>query len=188
MSNTLFDSLLTYDPQKIDLQHILTVCKRLPKDGHIDINIAEELSIVFLQCADDITDEIGRCAAYCGYCEADRRDVKSTAIDTRIQGDANNKAVAASVAVQLFGNDSAYKDSHRKQALAEAFLDWLRAKHRNLMAAHVLCKDILKIHYESLQKGGGRMSAHPHDIDNDRHGDNTESLTTSPSRVGAEKW
>lgn len=189
MNNALFSSLQTYDPRTVDLSYISETCRRIPKDGHIDINVAEELATIFLQCADYITDEICKASIYSSYCEADRREVKASAIDNRMQSDGTNKGVAATVAIQLFGNDAAYKDAHRKQGDGEAFLDWLRTKYKNLMAAHVLCKDILKIHFDSLSKGGHRQTANPHSIDDEKDKESTAELPQTNSGItGKEDW
>lgn len=180
-----------YDPLKIDTKYVDKTVAQIPKDGHIDINEAESLATVFLECADQITDEIARCSAYVGYCEAERREAKASAIDGRIAGTRGQK-VAGTIAAQVFGNDPEYKKSHKKMGLAEAFLDWLRTKYRNLMAAHVLCKDILKIHHSSREQGNWQ-SARPHDIDdepdsdNPSHEPNGNQDEKSPS-FGADEW
>ena len=181
--SSLFANIATFDPMTIDTQEINRVCNKIPKDGHIDINIAERLATTFLQCADHITDLIALSAAYAGNCEAERRDLKSQAIESKMSGTGGK---SATVAVQLFGNDVLYKEAHRKQALAEAFLEWLKTKYKNLMAAHVLCKDIIKIHHMSRERGDYK-SANPHGIDSEEKESITESDDRAPV-VGKESW
>lgn len=187
----LVSSLKEYDPLTVDTAFIEEASDKIPKNGHIDINDSESLATIFLEAADQITDEISRCSAYVGFAEAERRDCKSTAIDGRITGSTGQK-VAATIAAQLYGNDPDYKTAHERQALGEAFLDWLRTKYKNLMAAHVLCKDILKIHHAGREQGNWR-SVRPHDIDNEPDYDNTSgnTMTASQERAhqpGVDEW
>lgn len=187
----LISSLNDYDPMKVDTYFVEVACDKIPKDGQIDINEAEQLATVFLEAADKITDEISRCSAYVGLCEAERRDCKSSAIDGRITGTTGPK-VAATVAQQLYGNDADYRAAHERQALGDAFLDWLRTKFRNLMAAHVLCKDIMKIHHAGREQGNWR-SVRPHDIDDEPDYDNTSGndiskRDDSAPTPGADNW
>jgi hypothetical protein len=189
---SLFQTLSSYDPRTIDTKYVQEVSNQIPKNGHIEIDEAERLSIIFLECADRITDEIARCSAYVGYCEAARRETKATAIDDRMNGKEGVKPVAATIAAQLFGNDPVYKASHEKQALGEAFLAWLQTKYRNLMAAHVLCKDLLKI-YQSSKEQGNWKGAHPHDLEDSSESRHSESDRTTSSddkavSPGADAW
>lgn len=179
--DNLFDNLETFDPTKVDLTYIKSVSMKIPKDGHIDLAIAEQLATAFLHCADHITDLICKCSAYAGQCEANRRDVKATAIDERINGEAGTTKVAATVAIQLFGNNEDYKNAHKKQAMAEALLDWLRTKYKNLMAAHVLCKDIIKIYNDSRTKGN-QAGRDPMDLDEE------ENTPVPQEKPGAGNW
>lgn len=187
----LVNAVTQYDPMLVDTSFVEVAANKIPKDGHIGINEAEQLATIFLEAADKITDEIARCSAYVGFCEAERREAKSSAIDGRITGTTGPK-VAATIAAQLYGNDDDYKKAHERQALGEAFLDWLRSKCKNLMAAHVLCKDILKIHHAGREQGNWR-SARPHDIDDEPEYDNSgrEAITSSDDQArnyGADKW
>lgn len=179
----LFASVGTFDPLNVDLTYIKSVCSKIPKDGHIDLNVADELATTFLQCADDITDMICQCAAYCGKAEAGKHSAKADAIDARIN-DTSTK-VAATVAVQLYTNDPKFLEAKQKHDVAEAFLEWLRTKYKNLMAAHVLCKDIMKMHFDSQTKGSRRASSHPHDLEEE-----TEESAAGASRAkpGPESW
>lgn len=194
---SLFTTLSSYDPEKVDTKYIQAASNQIPQNGHIEFSEAESLSIIFLECADKITDEIARCSAYVGYCEAARRERKAIAIDERISGTDGNKAVAATIAGQLFGSDALYKAAHEKQTLGESFLTWLQTKYRNLMAAHVLCKDLLKI-YQSSREQGNWKGANPHSSfdeqesqkkDNDEEEDSV--CTTAKSSIsppGADRW
>lgn len=187
----LVSSVEEYDPVTVDTGFIEVACDKIPKDGQIDIYESEQLATVFLEAADKITDEIARCSAYVGFCEAERRDCKSAAIDGRITGTTGQK-VAATIAAQLYGNDDDYKKAHERQALGEAFLDWLRSKYKNLMAAHVLCKDILKIHQTNRDRGNWQ-NARPHDIDDEPDYDKSseQSITSADDNggsYGADNW
>jgi len=183
MSNQLFSSLSTFNPETEDTSYINSISAKIPKDGHIDLAIAEQLATNFLHGADYAADLVCKCSAYAGMCEAERREIKARAIDARINGNGVTK-VAASVAVQLFGDDAAYKAVHQKQAIAEAFLEWLRTKHKSLMAAHVLCKDIVKL-YETSRKQGNQAGRDPHDLDEDRVTSSDENCTKVS---GGETW
>ena len=194
---SLFTTLSSYDPQKVDTKYIQVASSQIPQNGHIELSEAESLSVIFLECADKITDEIARCSAYVGYCEAARRERKAIAIDERISGTDGNKAVAATIAAQLFGSDASYKAAHEKQVLGESFLQWLQTKYRNLMAAHVLCKDLLKI-YQTSRDQGNWKGANPHSSfdeqenqkkDNEEEEDNIYTTTKSSiSPPGADRW
>ena len=188
----LITTVSQYDPITVDTSYVEEASSKIPKGGHIDINEAEQLATVFLEAADKVTDEIARCSAFVGYCEAERRDKKATAIDDRIAGGNGTKGVAGTIAVQLFGNDPRYKAAHEKQAVGEAFLDWLRTKYKNLMAAHVLCKDIMKIHFAGREQGNWR-GANPHNIDEEGEYDLSSGggVTSSDEKgasFGAQDW
>lgn len=187
----LFLKLEDYSPLKIDTTYIEKTCRRIPTSGLSDLAEAEQLATVFLECADRVTDEIARCSAYVGYCEANRRDCKARAIDGRVTGQTGTK-VAATIAAQTFGSDPKYIESHEKQAIADAFLDWLRTKYRNLMAAHVLCKDVLKIHANTREQGSW-SSARPHDIDDEQDSETSETDSEKKredqtKQYGADEW
>lgn len=187
---SLFITLSNYDPQKVDTRYIQAASNQIPQNGHIEFSEAESLSIIFLECADKITDEIARCSAYVGYCEAARRERKAIAIDERITGTDGNKAVAATIAAQLFGSDSLYKAAHEKLVLGEAFLVWLQTKYRNLMAAHVLCKDLLKI-YQSGRDQGNWKAANPHNNGFDERNEEKRVEERDESDIsppGADRW
>ena len=191
---SLFQKIEDYSPLEVDIGFVEEICSKIPTHSLLDINEAERLATVFLECADRVTDEIARCSAYAGYCEANRRDCKAQAIDGRVTGKTGLK-VAATIAAQTFGSDPLYIEGHKKQALADAFLDWLRTKYKNLMAAHVLCKDVLKIHAMSRDQGNWK-SARPHDIDDEddelgRASNNSDSKSSSSDETkqyGACKW
>lgn len=183
----MFASLSSYDPETVDTSYIQEVSKQIPKNNSIDLYDADRLATIFLQCADQVTDEIARCSAYAGYCEAFRREKKADAIEQKITGVGGVK-VAGTIATQTFGNDSVYGVAHRKQVVAEAFLEWLKTKYRNLMAAHVLCKDIMKAHVVNKDQGGWK-SIHPHDLDSDDDDLKGESLTSNQDRnFGVDEW
>lgn len=187
----LFSTLNSYDPLILDTSYIEEASKYIPSNGQIDIHDAERLSIVFLEAADKITDEIARCSAYVGFCEAERRDAKAVAIDNRITGSTGTK-VAGTIAVQMFGNDVSYKEAHKRQSVGDAFLDWLRTKYKNLMAAHILCKDILKIHYSGREQGNWQ-TAHSFDSDDELDYDNSSKIdksdiTSKDKSPGADEW
>lgn len=195
----LFSNLETYDPLTIDTSPFDEVSKKIPKTGQIDLSSAEQLATIFLSCADTITDEIACCSAYLGYCEAACKEAKAKSIDDRVEGNGVKKVVGT-IAVQTYAEDVRFIEARKKFALAEALLEWLRTKYRNFMAAHVLCKDVLKVYADQKQKGGFARQSYPHDLESDENaqmtsesnvrdsdGEDFNGIKNIPS-PGADRW
>ena len=133
--------LKAFDPMNVNVTHIMETIGRIPKDGTIDINQAEQLATIFLRCADYCDGLLAQAIRYSGYKDAEKRSQKASAIERKI---ANN--VAQTTARETYSNDAEFVAASDANTDAQAFLSWITQKRDNLVKAHVLCKDLMKAH------------------------------------------
>jgi len=130
-----------FNPMDVDVTYIQQTIGMIPKSGMIDINQAEQLATVFLRCADYCSDMVAQATRFVGNKDAMKRAAKGTAIETKIAG-----GTPATTSRETYGNDPNYIKATEKLVEGQAFLNWITQKHDNLLKAHVLCKDLMKVH------------------------------------------
>lgn len=143
-----------FNLKDIDLEEIQQLAGQIPKDGHVDLNTAEDLAVQFLR-------------------GADRCDEFYTTIIWLVQEKEDIKKKVFSEAVLLRAGDNGAKNISEKKIYAEsdpeyleackqynkivAIKKWLESKKSSLVSAHYLMKDILKRGHESAAGFNGRL-------------------------------
>lgn len=142
-------SIENFTPENVDVTWIQEVSEKIPAEGNIDINIAEELAATFLRAADTCSDLLVKAAKLKGYKEATMKSEKSLAV-----GRLEKTGVTAAKAQELKREgDSLYVAAVNACTDAKALELWLQNKYDNLIRAHHYCKDLLRRYAKGEQIG-----------------------------------
>jgi len=146
-------SIEGFDPMDLDITYVQTTIEKIPLDGVIDINNAENLATLFLRCADYCGDLLAQAARFSGERETEKRSQKSASIYRKIK-----EKVTPTVAKEAYADDDQYIEAANGATAAESLLKWLEEKHANLIRAHILCKNLLARHSETERANSWRGS------------------------------
>jgi len=128
-----------FNPLNLDISYIQEELDGLPKNGEIDINIAEALATRWLRAADYCSELLAKASRWMGY----KKTLKNAELAAAGLRTGQSSATAQK---QLAPMDGAYIESANNFTEAEACCMLLKEKHDSLMAAHYLAKEILKRH------------------------------------------
>ncbi len=142
-------SLKEFDPLEIDTSYIEETCKKIPKDGSLDLNEAEKLATTFLRCSDSCGETLSTLALYRGHQGALLKSSKAKAIAKKI-----SEGMTQTLAREAYYDDKDFLEATARFNQAEAAYQWFEQKYQNLLKAHVLCKDIFKLHKGNEQLSG----------------------------------
>jgi hypothetical protein len=141
-----------FDPEKIDISEIKELTDAIPKDGNVDVAIAESLATKFLRGAD-------RCAeilAQLTWWEAKMEDEKRHAIAKASLVTAAQKGLKTATDRRTYADaDPECLKACEASNKAKAMKQWFKNKHDSLVSAHYLMKDIAK-GGRSHQRAGGQ--------------------------------
>jgi len=140
----------TFDPEGMDVSELQELSKNIPKDGHVDVAIAENLAVQFLRGADRCSEMIGKLTWWLARKkDASRREYQMAAL-VRAKGQGYKSAAEK----KLYADgDDKYLDACADVSKAEAMLQWCKNKHSSLVSAHYLMKQIAR-----GEEGHGRAS------------------------------
>ena len=143
-------NLKGFDPLEVDTTYIEETCKKIPKDGHLDLHEAERLATTFLRCSDSCGETLSTLALYKGHQSALLKAAKAKAIANKI----TNEGMTQTLAREAYYDDQAFLEASARFNRADAAYQWFEQKYQNLLKAHVLCKDIFKLHKGNEQLSG----------------------------------
>lgn len=140
-----------FDPLSIDTTELKELSNSIPKDGNIDINIAEELATKYLRGSDICSELLAIAVTHVQKCDTERKraygyaaSVKATASGTK-----TDKARA-----WFADQDEDYIKACNKYAEATGFMKWVSGKLESFIKSHYMCKKMLDRGYEHERQGG----------------------------------
>lgn len=143
----------SFDPEKLDVSEITELTESIPKDGNVDVAIAEALATKFLRGAD-------RCAEFLAqmtWWEAKMDDEKRRALAHATLITADSKGLKTATEKKVYADgDPNYLKACEASNKAKAMKQWFKNKHESLVSAHYLMKDIAK-GGRPHQRAGGHL-------------------------------
>lgn len=130
----------TFTPEKVDVTDINELSKHVPKDGHVDLGIAENLAVRFLRGADACAELLGKLTWWLAKKEDEKRAVFKEAMLIRAAGAGYKTAKEKQAFAEA---DSQYLDACENVSRAKVMVQWCKDKQRSLINAHYLMKHIL---------------------------------------------
>lgn len=128
------------DPLDINIDEIKDLSNLIPRDGHIDLNIAEELATKFLRGMDLCSELSAMCLAE----QTKRQDEKARAYNRAIIKTANQPGLKTDKMRTAFAEvDQEYIDAQNELNKIKAFSKFIDGKFNSFKAAHYLCKNML---------------------------------------------
>ena len=142
-----------FDLNDANLNEIQEIVKQIPKDGHVDLNTAEDLAAQFLKGADRC-DEIYTTIIWLVQEKEDaRRKIFSEAVLLRASDKGAKNISEKKISAE---SDDEYLAACKEYNKIIAIKKWLENKKTSLVSAHYLMKDILKRGHENTANYGGR--------------------------------
>ena len=134
-----------FDPMNINTHEVQEIASMLPKDGQIDINMAEILATKYLYAANLCTNIMGIFTAYVGKLETQKKKAYSRAalVKSKDAGIKTDKSRAWFAEM-----DDDYVNACNKCDDAKGFLKWASSMHESFLRSHYMCKDLLKREYD----------------------------------------
>lgn len=129
-----------FDPMTLDTSELKALSDCIPKDGNIDINIAEVLATKFLRGADVCSELMSIATAHVAKMDAEKKKTYGYAATVKAS-QANIKTTASRS--WFADQDDDYIAACNKYAEAQGFLKWVIGKHESFVRGHYLCKKIL---------------------------------------------
>jgi hypothetical protein len=130
-----------FDPERIDISEIRELTEAIPRDGNVDVAVAESLATRFLRGAD-------RCAeilAQLTWWEAKADDEKRRVLAHASLVTAAQKGLKTATERRTYAEgDLEYLKACEASNRAKAMKQWFKNKHDSLVSAHYLMKDIAK--------------------------------------------
>ena len=142
-----------FELKDINLDEIQELAGQIPKDGHVDLNTAEDLAVQFLRGADRCDEFYTTIIWLVQEREDARKKVFSDAVLLRA---ADNGAKNISEKKIYAEADPEYLAACKQYNKIVAIKKWLENKKSSLVSAHYLMKDILKRGHEGAANYGGR--------------------------------
>jgi len=137
-----------FDPMNLDTAEIRTLSDAMPKDGNIDINMAEILATKYLRGADICSELLAIATAHVSKMDTLKKKAYSYA--ALVKAAANNIKTDKSRA-WFAEMDDDYINASNKYSEAMAFAKWVSSKYDSFNKMHYLCKHILKRAYPHEQ-------------------------------------
>ena len=142
MTKVVFGELLefnTFNPETIDVSDIQEISKNIPKDGNVDIAIADKLALQFLRGADLCSELIGKLS----WWVARKKDNARAALQHAALVTAPSMGFKTASEKKLYADgDAKYREANDEFNKAEAMLLWAKNKHSSLISAHYMMKHI----------------------------------------------
>ncbi len=148
----------TFNPENIDVSDIQSMSKNIPKDGNVDIAIADKLAIQFLRGADLCSELIGKLS----WWVAKKKDEAREALQHAALVTAPSKGYKTVSEKKMYADgDPKYQEANSEFNKAEAMLLWVKNKHSSLVSAHYMMKQIAKeseMHFQASNVSVGESS------------------------------
>lgn len=129
-----------FDPMKIDTSEIKELSEAMPKDGNIDLNIAEVLATKYLRGADLCSELLAIATAYVAKTDALKKKAYSYAAMVK----ASESNIKTDKSRAWFADmDDDYISACNKHAEAIAFAKWVDGKYESFSKMHYMCKKML---------------------------------------------
>jgi|3_EtaG_2_1085321.scaffolds.fasta_scaffold16697_2 hypothetical protein len=139
--------------ENVDLSEVQELAKKIPSDGHVDLNTAEDLAVQFLRGADRC-DEIYTTII---WLVQEKEDYKKKIFSEAVLGRATEKGAKNISEKKIYAEaDPEYLEACRQYNKIIAIKKWLENKKQSLVSAHYLMKDILKRGHEGAANFSGR--------------------------------
>lgn len=136
-----------------NLNEIQDIVKEIPRDGHVDLNTAEDLAAQFLKGADRC-DEI---YATIIWLVQEKEDARKKIFSEAVLLRASDKGASNISEKKIYAeSDPEYLVACKEYNKIIAIKKWLENKKTSLVSAHYLMKDILKRGHENAANFGGR--------------------------------
>ena len=143
MADTIGNALKfqNFDPENIDVSEITELTNSIPRDGNVDIVIAEVMATKFLRGAD-------RCSEFLSiftWWSAKKDDEKRHAFSKAFIVTASQAGMKTATEKKAYAEgDSEYIAACEAASRAKAMKEWFKNKHESLVSAHYLMKEIAK--------------------------------------------
>lgn len=128
----------TLSIDELDLDFVINISRQIPASGEINAAIAASLALKFLSAANTCSELIAQITRIVGYRETGAKREGSLAATTR-----SNETSAKGKELYR-DSDQLYVDARNQLTEAEALLTLLNNKYSILMAAHYMCKEIVR--------------------------------------------
>jgi len=129
-----------FTPEQVDVTDINELSKYVPKDGHVDLGIAENLAVRFLRGADSCAELLGKLTWWLARQEDEKRAVLKEAMLVRATGAGYKTAKEKQIFAEA---DPEYLKACERASRAKVMVQWCKDKQRSLINAHYLMKHIL---------------------------------------------
>jgi hypothetical protein len=130
-----------FDPERIDISEIRELTDSIPKDGNVDVAIAEVLATKFLRGADRCSEILAQLT----WWEARMDDGKRRALAQASLVTAVAKGLKTAIEKRTYAEgDPEYLKACEAANRAKAMKQWFKNKHESLVSAHYLMKEIAK--------------------------------------------
>jgi len=146
----------SFAPEQMDIADIQELSDSIPRDGHVDIPIAESLAVRFLRGADTCSEILCKIVWWLAKKEGEAQHAYTKAMLVKA-GAAGHKT--AKEKEKFASGDAEYLKASEEVARAKAMKKWLENKHSSLISAHYLMKDIAKGNIRGRDAEGGVASA-----------------------------
>lgn len=139
------------DPLDINIDEIKNLSNLIPRDGHIDLNIAEELATKFLRGMDLCSELSAMCLAQ----QTKKQDEKTRAYNRAIIKTVENPGIKTDKMRVAFAEvDEDYINAQNDLNEIKAFAKYIDGKFNSFKAAHYLCKNMLDRGYGHERASG----------------------------------
>jgi len=137
----------------VNLDEIQEITRQIPRDGHVDLNTAEDLAVQFLRGADRCDEFYTTIIWLVQEKEDYRKKIFSEAVLSRATSEGAKNISEKKIYAE---SDSEYLEACKQYNKIIAIKKWLENKKSSLVSAHYLMKDILKRGHEGAASFSGR--------------------------------
>lgn len=144
---TSLNDMYALNPLDIDTSEIKELSESMPKDGNIDINIAEVMATKYLRGADRCGELVAVATAYLSKCKDAKQKAYNYAFLVKSADYAHIKTDKMRVAFAEL--DDEYQNACESFNQAIMFSKWVESKYSNFTKMHYMAKKILDMHYDN---------------------------------------
>ncbi len=142
---------INFDPMTLDTSELRALSESIPRDGNIDINVAEILATKFLRgsdiCAELLaiaTTQLTKADTECKRCFGVAATEKATLA----------KMGTAKMREWFANMDQDYINACNRYAELQGLVKWLNGKYDSFYKAHYMCKKLLDRSYAHESQAG----------------------------------
>lgn len=126
----------SFDPLEVDISFLKDVTARIPKEGYMDVGMAEQLATITLRAAEQCDDLLGQAVLLLSHRESEQRTAKALVTSTLL-----SSKTPSTVVKELVASDPSVIETMNNYNKALAWHSWLQNKYSTLIKTHHWCKD-----------------------------------------------